>query len=783
MRSWSVRTYLVLVMVGAVVCVAIASGYGFAWSSGQARADATDRMSFRAERAAASISAMVDTGREQVEALAAQPAITKVFDMAGDCTLVAKGMNAFPDVRLDVVGRDGVIACSSDNPQSAGEPGVHSGSPWLREVLDSPATLVTWDATDAATLLRAVVVAAPLMDAGTAIGAVVLFLQVPSSAPALATDLASADHASFTIVDRGSHVVLSTSEQPTQESGTAVFPDSRTEGDWAGVDGAHRLFGSADVAGTDWRVYAGADRSMVLATARGGLERQALAGLVALMVLGLAVWVLSRRVAGPLRAVTAAVLRAAREPGEGRVAEAGTAEVVALARAFNSMLDIRAGHDAQLTHQATHDPTTGLPNMLLVRDRLEHALRRDRDGSTVAVLCLGLSGFQTVTAGFGHEAGDRVLVEVAARLADVLRPGDTLARLGADEFLVVCEDAGENEAIGVAERLLHAMVEPFGGLVSDIVLHPAIGIAVADDAAKGAPQLLREADSAMRQAKSQGSAWCLFDDSLHVRATKHLAVEHALRQALRRDEFIVYYQPLLDVATGRIVGSEALVRWMHPDKGLVPPMDFIPTAEETGQIVDIGRLVLTRACQQAVEWAEAGYPLRMSVNVSVAQLRRTGFPDEVQKILTETGLAPDWLCLEITESSLVREVGQGPRNLDRLKAMGVHLAIDDFGTGYSSLSYLHQLPVGVLKIDQSFVSRLGQDPRDRHVIEAIAGMALALNLMVVAEGVETREQLEFVADLGCHVAQGYLIAAPQPAEAFFTLLAARRSMQPVAAAT
>jgi diguanylate cyclase (GGDEF)-like protein len=768
-KPWSVRTYLVLISAAAVVSVTAAAGYGFAWSAARARTDAITEMTFQADRAAASISAAVATAGKTVEGLAAQPGLGKVFAQPTGCTLTSDGVSPFPSVRLDIVRPDGLVACSSDATPAVRRPGVHAGSGWLRDVLRSPKPVVIWGATDAATGKPALVVGAPLRSGGAAAGVVVLFLHLPETTPALTRDLAGSEHASFTLVDRGEHVVLSTSETAEHDSDQlreTRFPDSAAQGDWAGVDGARRLFGSGDVAGSDWRVYVGVKRSAVLADARGALYRQALVGLLPLLILAAAVWILNRRVAGPLRTVIDAVARARRDPDGVRVGEAGTAELVLLAREFNAMLDVRAGHDAQLMHQATHDPLTGLANRVLLRDQLDHALRRDSDGGNAAVMFLGLNRFKMVTDGYGHDAGDLLLVQVAARLSRALPPGDTLARLGGDEFAVLCENVHPEDAVGVAERLHRCLEEPFRGPAADLVLQAAIGIAVARESTTGSEQLLREADSAMRQAKRTARDWCLFDDALQARATSQLQVEHALRLALERGELFLHYQPLLDVATGRTVGAEALVRWQHPERGLVPPLEFIPVAEETGQIAAIGRFVLTRACQQAAAWAAAGHPLRISVNVAVDQLRQDDFPALVRQVLAETGLAPGQLCLEITESSLMREADHGAAELARLRQLGVHLAIDDFGTGYSSLSYLHQLPVDELKIDRSFISRLDQEGRDRHLVEAIIGMARALRLTVVAEGVETGEQLELLAGLGCQRAQGYLFAPPQTAEAF-----------------
>jgi EAL domain-containing protein (putative c-di-GMP-specific phosphodiesterase class I) len=286
--------------------------------------------------------------------------------------------------------------------------------------------------------------------------------------------------------------------------------------------------------------------------------------------------------------------------------------------------------------------------------------------------------------------------------------------------------------------------------------------------------LLGQAHSAMHQARGAGAGTAVFDPAYRAGATARLRTERDLRFALERGELVVLYQPLLDVASGSIVGAEALVRWQHPERGLLPPGDFLPVAEQTGQIVALGEYVLLEACRQAVAWRDAGYPVRISVNVAADQFRRAAFVPAVTRALERSGLAPDALCLEITESALMRTTDERAWDLERLRHLGVHLAIDDFGTGYSSLAYLHELPVDELKIDRSFVSRLDGPGRDDHLVEAIIRMARALTLHVVAEGVETDDQLGRLTGLGCPTVQGYLIARPQPPADFVDLVAAER---------
>jgi EAL domain-containing protein (putative c-di-GMP-specific phosphodiesterase class I) len=318
----------------------------------------------------------------------------------------------------------------------------------------------------------------------------------------------------------------------------------------------------------------------------------------------------------------------------------------------------------------------------------------------------------------------------------------------------------------VAERLHESLAEPFTGPGTEVVLRASIGVTVVWAGSVGSDQLLRQAVAAMRHAKSAGQSTCVYDETLQVRATYQLDVERDLRRALEAGELVVHYQPLVGIADGNVLGAEALVRWQHPERGLVPPLEFIPVAEQSGQIIELGSFVLERACRDAASWAAAGHPLRVSVNVAVSQLQGRDFAGEVADVLKRTGLQSDLLCLEITESSLMRSDQRRSEGLAALRDLGVHLAIDDFGTGYSSLAYLHSLPVDELKIDRSFVNRLTTDSRDRHLVQAIIGMASALGLTVVAEGVETEDQLLYLDERGCDVAQGFLFSKPQPADVF-----------------
>lgn len=432
--------------------------------------------------------------------------------------------------------------------------------------------------------------------------------------------------------------------------------------------------------------------------------------------------------------------------------------------------------EEQLLHQAFHDPLTGLPNRALFADRLALALARaERRGGMVALLFLDLDRFKIVNDSLGHTVGDQLLQQVGARLGECLRPGDTVARLGGDEFTMLLEDVARTEdAVDIAERVLAALRRPFTLGGREFVVTGSIGVTARAAGRRGPADLLREADIALYQAKAEGRARVVcFDAVMDARAVARLGLETDLRRAVERGEFRLHYQPVVELATGVIVGVEALLRWQQPGGELLAPGEFLPLAEEMGLVRDLWPWVLRTACAQARDWQDErppGAPLMLIVNISPRHFQEPGLVGEVGRILTETGLPAAALRLEITEDALMHDAEATVRTLVALKALGVRLAVDDFGTGYSSLNYLRRLPVDMLKIDRSFISTL--EERGTHaIVRAIATMAAALDMQVTAEGIETAEQLAQARALGCETGQGYYFAQPMPAEALLTLLA------------
>lgn len=434
----------------------------------------------------------------------------------------------------------------------------------------------------------------------------------------------------------------------------------------------------------------------------------------------------------------------------------------------------RKAFESRLAHRAHHDPLTGLPNRALFLEFLVLALARARRyESSVAVLFLDLDRFKIINDSLGHDAGDETLLKVVERLQSVVRPGDTVARFGGDEFTILCEDldrdAAEHQAIEVAERLIDIVHQPFE-LAGDIAfLGASIGISVAQTADERPESLLRDADAAMYRAKELGKGrWELFDENMRATARARLDTENALHRAIDREEFRVHYQPIVSLRDGRCVGAEALVRWQHPERGLVAPGEFVGVGEETGLIVPIGALVIQDACEQAARWKrefDHAEPFVVSVNLSARQLAQTDLVGRVGDVLERTGIDPGSLGLEITESVLLDDSDSTVGSILALKQLGVQLSIDDFGTGYSSVGYLKRFPIDAVKVDRSFVDGLGSDPEDTAIVSAVVSLGHALGLTVVAEGVETRTQLDELIALGCDQAQGFYFQAPQPATA------------------
>jgi diguanylate cyclase (GGDEF)-like protein len=428
----------------------------------------------------------------------------------------------------------------------------------------------------------------------------------------------------------------------------------------------------------------------------------------------------------------------------------------------------------QMAHSAQHDFLTDLPNRLLLNDRLTHAIESAlRYSHTLAVLFLDLDDFKHVNDSLGHAIGDKLLKSVGERLLAGVRKSDTVSRLGGDEFVVVLSSIERSEdAALTASKLIAAMVSPYSIDQHDLHVTASIGISIYPTDGVEAEVLIQNADNAMYHAKERGRNNCqFFTEEMNVKAVERQSLEAGLRRALERHEFELHYQPKIDLKSGAITGVEALIRWMHPERGPVPPAQFVPLAEECGLILPIGQWVLLEACRQARAWRDSGLrPVPVAVNVSALEFRGRDFLSGVRAALIATGLESRNLELELTESVLMRDAETTVDTLNALKAIGVQLAVDDFGTGYSSLSYLRRFPLDALKIDRSFVRDITADPDNATIVSAVISMGKNLKQRVIAEGVETREQLAFLQSRGCDEAQGYYFSRPVVAEQFAKLL-------------
>ncbi len=554
-----------------------------------------------------------------------------------------------------------------------------------------------------------------------------------------------------------------------------------------------KLIGSlAPVGFLGWQVAALQEKSEAYAIANDIVEKTGVLVAILLILTVIASILFSRAVTQPIRALSVGMQKIAEGSLDQRVPPAGLKEIDGLSAAFNSMavnLEARTAEqrraEEQIKYLAYHDPLTGLPNRALLKDRLTVALAQARRKKrTLAVMFVDLDRFKLVNDTVGHAMGDHLLRKFAERLTRIVREGDSLARVGGDEFTVLLPEVSVPEDTElVAQRILEASREPLALAGHEFSVTASIGIAIYPDHGDDAIALLRNADAAMYRAKEEGrNTLKFFEPVMNARLLARVALEEDLRHALKRGEFQLHYQPQVDIQTGTIVGVEALLRWQHPERGPVPPDEFIPLAEETGLIIPIGEWVLRTACAQSKAWQNAGLaPISTAINLSPRQFQEPGLIRSIARVLEETGLPAQLLELEITESTAMRDVEFTIATVEELRAMGARVSIDDFGTGYSSLGYLKRLPVDSVKIDRSFVSEVTADDDDAAIVAAIVGLAQTMNLNTIAEGVETEEQLAFLKNLNCRFVQGFLFSKPLPAETLAKMLAERRQLEPSAA--
>jgi diguanylate cyclase (GGDEF)-like protein len=454
--------------------------------------------------------------------------------------------------------------------------------------------------------------------------------------------------------------------------------------------------------------------------------------------------------------------------------QAGAAGDSALFAAKDSEVERLRDMIAQLMHKTAHDPLTALPTRGVLLEQLEQELARDpSDGSQIAILFVDLDNFKLVNDSLGHGCGDAVLREMADRIVDCIGPEDIASRFGGDEMVVLHARATDQSGVTLGNHILAALTEPMLVSGKEVVVSASVGVAFCKPGKKSVEQLLREADTALYAAKDRGRARLeQFNDELHARAEKRMRIESDLRVALRESQLFVEYQPQVRLKDGRVVGVEALVRWQHPELGVISPGDFIPVAEASGLIVKIGRYVLNESCRQLAEWTKLmpGRSLAMTVNVSPRQITEANFIPDLRQVLAETNIDPTSLCVEVTESVMTGARQEIIQVLEEVRQLGVFIAIDDFGTEHSSLSRLRDMPAEVLKIDRSFIDGLSSEPGDTAIVSSILSLAYAMGKHTIAEGVETREQAAMLLRMGCEVAQGYFFSRPVAAERIAPML-------------
>jgi diguanylate cyclase (GGDEF)-like protein len=755
-RTWSVRRHLAGIVVAVVVVfVVIGAVLGReTWQNSQhsARSEAAYLAVFGA--GAVADSAGIALG--QAQSIAANPAVAPLLSDPAACSLNFK-LTVFPRSHLDLVRPDGEVACSSAALSPAGA--THAGASWL-EAADPGQMSETF--IDGVTGLPSIAFVAPVHDLGHVVGFVAVVVPTAGIAQVVADTYGGPRHYAFALVDSESGRLLSSSRVPVQSLSVTPTATDPLPG---------YLSSSLPVIGTPWTLVAGGDPQTVLESTRSVLLRGGLLGGCVLLVLIGAMIIVNRRIGRPLRELTRAVGATGTRLGLALGSIEGPAEIEQLAMKFQAVIADRDTYELQLSHQALHDPLTGLANRALLVERLTDALERARrQRALVAVLFIDLDRFKMINDSLGHDLGDTILITAARRITDLMPAGGTLARFGGDEFVVVVEVDDDYQLQHLVDQLLAGIVAPIDTDAAVVRVTASIGVATSTPGRR-AVDLIRDADNAMYAAKEAGRDRAeRFTSNLHDRAAARLTLATEFRVALDRGQLHLMYQPKIELASGDIVGVEALLRWDHPTLGSVPPSTFIPIAEETDAIVRVGEFVLEEACRQTMEWRANGAELTIAVNVSGRQLNDGGLPAQVSTALALSGLPAELLYLELTETLLMTDTLVTQRSIEQLHTLGVRLSIDDFGTGYSSLAYLHRFPVDELKIDRSFISDLTSSSHPAPLVSAMVAMGKALGLEIVAEGVETPEQAAQLRTLGCHKAQGYLFARPQFPEAIPALL-------------
>jgi diguanylate cyclase (GGDEF)-like protein len=726
------------------------------------RKGATAELHGIAERVAgwSDLTPTVDSFLDQ---LISKPELTS-FDPAA-CQSAFEGLKGLLDAQLHVLRSDGSEVCRLADRDGRGGPLTETS--WVSTVMQGKETYVGAPMIDPYAHTPAALVAKPVRDGdGQPIGVLAAVMYTGATPLEEGEHFPKADR--VFVLDSTRTLVLGTTTNARRFLGTSVHGRPALHGNFVWVE--------VKTPNQGWYVQAAVPTDVALAPARAELKRTAAVGLASILVVLLLGALLHRRLARPIRRLGRALERSRAGDEAARAPVEGPVEVAHAAQVFNDLIGERQAREAELAWQAYHDVLTALPNRAALAELLGDVLMTSADD--VAVLFLDLDRFKLINDSHGHAVGDRVLIALGQRLQVALDRAGVVGRFGGDEFVAVCPGVGgEPGARAMAGRIAEALKTPLRFEAQEIWLDGSIGIALPKPG-DSADDVLRNADTAMYRAKENGrGGYAVFDQQMREWAILRLDIERDLHRAVERNELVLHYQPKVALNGGAPVGAEALLRWVHPDRGMVSPADFIPVAEETGLIVPIGRWVLEQAAAQASAWRRTtGRPVPVAVNLSAHQLGDPSLPAQVADALQRAHALPTDVVIEITESAVLQDVEGATERLQTLRAMGVRVSVDDFGTGYSSLSYLQRLPIDELKIDRSFVQRLDNGATGA-IVGSIVGLAHAIGLAVVAEGIETEDQLGLLRTMACDLGQGFLLARPQPSHEA-ELLLRRPSLAP-----
>jgi diguanylate cyclase (GGDEF)-like protein len=758
----SISGHLALVFGVCLVSLGAVIGYSAHSAFQREQERAVEQVSSTATFAAAGLASQLSSLPTFIQAIAVQPAVTSFEPVA--CNEALAGYRHFGLGTVSLVGPDGTVICSSATKVA---PPAHSysGQHWFTKALAGQnvnGTVITNPMNGSPAFVETDPVAGSSGQSALLVAILdPAFLSLGADAPLRASSI------QLLVLDPSRQRIMSASGVDQRFIGrdlnrTQLSRPVNGKG-VPGPDKVTRIYAEATVKGAGWHVLAGQPTSIALAAAWSELWKEIGLGAITIALVVSLGEVLRRRIVRPIRSLTAAIERSGKGEDTDLASVEGPTEMVRVAKAFNAMLEERKVFEDFLAHQASHDNLTGLPNRGFLLEQLGLALSGE-DSRVVAVGFLDLDRFKLINDTHGHPVGDGMLKSLGARLQAAVAEDEMVGRFGGDEFVILCRCLTE-ESGQFAERISRVLEHPFTHEGHEIFLSGSIGIALSAPGST-AEELLADADAAMYRAKELGQAYAVFDAKMRETAASRLGIEAGLHRAIEKGELVLHYQPKVSLADGAVVGVEALLRWHRPGEGLVSPADFIPVAEQTGLIVPIGAWVLEEACREATQWrgSRGGADVTVAVNVSTHQLTQAEFPDQVAAVLARSGLPASALTVEITESALIDDVGSARTSLVRLRALGVSVSADDFGTGYSSLSYLQHYPIDELKIDRSFVSRLDASSDGEAIVRSVIDLAHSLGMHVVAEGVETVDQMLALRRMGCNIAQGYYFARPVPVD-------------------